>query len=144
MKFTPGDVYATAVCLWREARGEGATGMAAVSNVIRNRCAQRGMTPTAVVMEPWQFSSMTAIGDPQLNLYASGADPQWITAQAIALDVLRGLGNNDPTQGATMYYADSLKEFPKSWGNPSAYTFTVKIGRHNFYIENRETPMKRV
>lgn len=143
MKVTPGDVYATAVCLWREARGEGETGMAAVASVIYNRCRQRGMTATAVVMEPWQFSSMTAIGDPQLSLYAPPADPYWMTAQVLALAALRGTAA-DATHGATMYYADSLKEFPKSWGNPSAYTFTVKIGRHNFYIENRETPMKRV
>ena len=41
----PEDVLVTALCMWREARGEGLQGMDCVAWVVRNRCLRRGTSP---------------------------------------------------------------------------------------------------
>jgi spore germination cell wall hydrolase CwlJ-like protein len=126
------DYAMAALCLWREARGEGERGMAGVGWVLRNRVARRGSCYFAEVVRPWQFSSMTAKGDPQVANYPAVADPSWALAQQVAAYVIeKALA--DPTGGATLYYDDSIA-FPKSWDRAKVQA-TVKIGRLNFYRE---------
>jgi spore germination cell wall hydrolase CwlJ-like protein len=129
---TPADLYMTALCLWREARGEGEQGMQAVACVIRNRAAKRKTSPYAEVIRPWAFSSITATGDPQLKLWPKESDPTWITAQRLTTAVLTE-SSPDITGGATLYYDDSIG-FPKSW-NRAVVRPTVKLGRLNFFLE---------
>lgn len=129
---TPADLYMTALCLWREARGEGEQGMTAVACVIRNRAAKRKTSPYAEVIRPWAFSSITATGDPQLKLWPKESDPTWITAQRITAAVLTESAP-DVTGGATLYYDDSIP-FPKSW-NRAVVRPTVKLGQLNFFME---------
>ena len=129
---THADYAMTALCLWREARGEGNTGMLAVACVIRNRVQKHGSTYFAQVVKPWAFSSITAHGDPQLTAFPTESDMQWIQAQLIAGNVIDG-GVNDITNGATLYYDDSIS-FPKSW-NKDAVVNAGKIGRLNLFRE---------
>ena len=121
------------LCLWREARGVGYKGMLAVAFVLKNRVEKRKTSYDVEVMRPWQFSSMTAKGDPQLNKYPEPSDPMWITAQQIANLDLENPNVPDLTQGATLYYDDSI-DFPKSWDEHKVEE-TVKIGRLNFFKE---------
>jgi spore germination cell wall hydrolase CwlJ-like protein len=119
-----------ALCIWREARGEGPDGMHAVANVIMNRAVRHHMTPTQVVMTPLAFSSMTAHGDPQLSVYPVKSNPSYVIASKLAGSLLT---TPDITKGATLYYDDSIS-FPHSW-NREAVVATVKIGRLNFFRE---------
>jgi spore germination cell wall hydrolase CwlJ-like protein len=129
---TSSDQYMVALCLWREARGEGEEGMHAVASVILNRAEKRNTSPYTEVIRPWAFSSITAKGDPQLSKWPQENDPAWITAKDIALATLV-MPTTDPTKGATLYYDDSIS-FPKSWRR-AAVEPTVKIGRLNFFKE---------
>lgn len=144
---THADYGITALCLWREARGEGIAGMTAVASVIMNRVRKHGTTPFVEVVAPWQFSSMTAEGDTQLIVYPEALDAQWVQAQTISQSVLDG-SVSDPTGGATLYWSPngirSTKmftlndgtqvKFPQSW-NPTVVRETVKIGAHVFLKE---------
>ena len=127
------DIDLTALCMWREARGEGATGMACVAWVILNRCLRRHTTPAVEVMRPWQFSSMTAKGDPQLDLHPGPDDTRFHLALTLAQSILTGEGGHSPIGPATMYYSTSIP-FPKSW-NPDVLEFVTQIGHHRFYTE---------
>jgi len=129
---THADYALTALCLWREARGEGNTGMLAVACVIRNRVNKHGSTYYAQVVKPWAFSSITAHGDPQLSSFPQESDQQWIQAQLIAGNVM-DRGVEDITNGATLYFDDSIS-FPKTW-NRAAVAPLGKIGRLNLFRE---------
>jgi spore germination cell wall hydrolase CwlJ-like protein len=129
---TAADEFMTALCLWREARGEGESGMTAVACVIRNRAAKHKTSPYVEIVRPWAFSSITAHGDPQLSTWPKDGDSTWIAAQKIAARVLNE-STPDITRGSTLYF-DSSISFPKTW-NRAAVEPTVKIGRLNFYRE---------
>lgn len=141
------DYAMTALCLWREARGEGQTGMTAVACVIRNRVMKHNSTYLAEVTKKWAFSSMTAPGDSQLILYPTVNDAVWITSQLAAQTVIDG-DSTDITSGATLYWNPNgiqstktytlpdgtVVKFPQSW-NVDATQFAVKIGNHIFLRE---------
>lgn len=129
---THADYFMTALCLWREARGEGNSGMTAVGCVIRNRVTRDNKSYYAEVVKPWQFSSITAKGDPQLVLFPDALDGSWQQAVLVAGNII-GDVVSDITGGATLYFDDSIP-FPRSW-NPAAVQATVKLGRLNFYKE---------
>lgn len=127
------DIDLTALCMWREARGEGMRGMDCVAWVVRNRCLRRGTDPATEVMRPWQFSSMTAVGDPQLHLIPMPGDPMHVYAAKRAEAILRGQGGDSLVGDATMYYSDTIP-FPARWDR-SKLVFVAKVGHHRFYIE---------
>ena len=129
---TTPDSFMLALCLWREARGEGVAGMTAVGSVIRNRVLSRKTSYYAEVMRPWQFSSITAHGDPELTLWPALSDPSWEEAQRLAAGIIDG-SLADTTGGATLYYADSMG-FPKDW-NRAECVATVTVGRQFFFRE---------
>jgi N-acetylmuramoyl-L-alanine amidase len=126
------DYALVALTLWREARGEGTTGMTAVACVIRNRVHKHNSTPFAQCVKKWAFSSITDPKDQQLTLYPVDTDPQWQQAQLIAGNVLDGQ-TQDITSGATLYYDGSIS-FPSSW-NLAAVKAVGKIGRLNLFRE---------
>ena len=128
------DWYMLALCLWREARGEGRAGMAAVGCVVRNRFHRDRTSYRAEVERRLQFSSLTAVGDPELTLWPTDADADFALAGEIAEAVIDG-AQLDPTGGATLYYAVTIP-FPATWDKAKCW-FTVQIGKHRFY---RETP----
>lgn len=127
-----------ALCCWREARGEGPTGMAGVAWVIRNRAAKPGWwghTIAEAVTCKNQFSSLTAHGDVQLALWPAETDPRWLQALQIAQEAILGSSPDDPTLGATYYYDATLDNHPPSWATNGQTVHTVEIGRLRFLKE---------
>jgi hypothetical protein len=125
------DQFIVALCAWRENRGGGIPGMQSVINCIANRMKARSETGYEVVTLPFQFSSMTAPGDPQLDLYPRRLKPgwtEWLAAQQLAEEALNGT-LEDITDGATSYYALSMAKPP--WWAPSM-TPTVVIEGQQF------------
>lgn len=126
---TSTDLVMVALTCWRENRGGGEPGMHAVGNVIMNRARQRTETPYEVCVAPWQFSSITAKGDPQLGLWPKITDLEWETAQEIAAKAMLGT-LDDITDGATSYYALSMAE-PPAWA--ARMTPTVQVAGQAFF-----------
>lgn len=126
---TPQDIVIGALCAWRENRGGGRTGMQSVLNVLRNRAAARGTSIYEEAVRPWQFSSMTAKGDPQLPTWPPVNDAAFATALLLARE--SALGDlPDITGGATSYFAASMAE-PPSWA--SSMEPTAEIAGQKFY-----------
>lgn len=125
-----------ALCIWREARGEGTQSMIAVGCSIRNRVqrpAWWGKDYISVLTKKWQYSSMAAPGDGQLIKYPQSGDPQMEQCLQIAEQVISGAVIN-PFPGADSYYDDSIP--PPKWATKD--TFVGKIGRLNFHNLDRD------
>lgn len=125
-------LFMLALCMYREARGEGTTGMNAVGCVIRNRTIKNKSSYYSEIIKPWQFSSITDPNDKQLSKFPKDSDLSWSDAKYAAQYIFDG-SVADITNGATLYYDDSI-QFPKSW-NRDKVIFTAKIGRLNFFRE---------
>lgn len=123
------DYAILALCLWREDRSGGREGMIGVGCCVRNRVARAKSSFYEECVKPWQFSSLTAKGDPQLTVFPAASDPLWSLASAIAETIIDGT-QADVTGGATNYYAASMTTAP-SWA--AKMTHTVDIGGHRFY-----------
>lgn len=126
------DYALLALCLWREARGEGHAGMTAVGCIVRNRVQKRNSSYYAEVTRPLQFSSMTAPHDPQLGFYPTPGDVAWTQAQLIAGNLIDG-DVADITNGSTLYYDESIS-FPAKW-DKSKVIPQGKIGRFFLFRE---------
>lgn len=126
---TSADQFLLALAVWRENRGGGYPGMQSVANVILNRARHRGTSPYEECVRPWQFSSLTARGDPGLVLWPALGDPSWAVAQSIAQSAANGT-LDDITEGATSYYALTMAT-PPSWA--AAMTKTVEIEGQVFF-----------
>lgn len=126
-------VSVVARTLWGEARGEGEAGMRAVAAVIGNRVARqlRGSDPAAVCLAKSQFSCWNP-GDPNLGRMEAvmrSPDTRYLQACGIARALLAGqLG--DPTNGATHYFASTLRQRPRWADHQQA---CAVIGGHEFY-----------
>jgi spore germination cell wall hydrolase CwlJ-like protein len=144
LKASEEDIDIAARTVWGEARGEGEAGMQAVAAVLINRAlaarsfiaakAGRKKHPlfgdgslTSAAQAAWQFSCWNK-NDPNRDklIKLSKADPGYIKAKAA---VTWALSNQDPTDGATHYYANSIAA--PDWTKDA--TFTKKIGQHLFY-----------
>jgi len=124
-----------ALTLWREARGEGRDGMRAVGHVIQNRIkASMAKDWGHAITKRWQFSSMTAAGDPELILWPEQPDQSFEEAMQIA-DLIYGGGDFDLTQGATFYFNPAVVR--PDWAKDMVQVAT--IGHHDFYVANRRT-----
>jgi cell wall hydrolase len=127
-----GDDFMLSLVVWREARGEGDEGMTAVACVVRNRVNANKSSYYREITKPWQFSSISASSDPQLNRWPSPANASdmttWQKAQEIAAGVMSGV-TQDVTNGATYYYAVSIPM--PLWA--SSMTMTCQIGNQRFY-----------
>jgi N-acetylmuramoyl-L-alanine amidase len=126
---TPQDIAIGALTAWRENRGGATPGMQSVLNVLANRATSRHSSIYAEAVRKWQFSSMTAKGDPNLILFPQDSDPAW--AQALNLASQAAAGTlEDITQGATSYYAQSMAT-PPGWA--ASMTQTVVIAGQIFF-----------
>lgn len=117
--------------LWGEARGEGATGMQAVANVIQNRVKQGGWWGASfidVCTKKAQFSCWNE-GDPNREkcLAVTKADRDFVTAYSIATKAV-SWKLDDITNGANHYHTAGVLP---SWADASKKT--VRIGKHIFY-----------
>jgi N-acetylmuramoyl-L-alanine amidase len=130
------DVLARTV--WGEARGEGDVGMVAVAHVILNRVqiAQDrggkywwGGNIIQVCQKPYQFSCWNR-SDPNFRKLQSidATDFYFSTALRIARGAIKGVLDDDPTQGATHYHAAGISPYWTRNEKPTAV-----IGDHIFY-----------
>lgn len=125
-----------AICLWREARGEGIVGMRAVGWVIRNRVMKLGQPWFKVITSKNQFSSMSVLGDSQTIVWG---DPSILPFQEVcqlAKLIYEGT-DTDPTNGALYYYnpvTATSKWFKENIvDNPDEHPSLGTIGNHTFY-----------
>jgi N-acetylmuramoyl-L-alanine amidase len=119
-----------ALCVWREARGEGILGKRGVAHVILNRAMDPGWwgsTISTVILKPFQFSSFNP-GDPNADKWPLDDDPSWLDSLNVAQDVLDN-GDSDITNGAVNYYDISIE--PPAWA--ATMTLTLSVGRLRFY-----------
>lgn len=130
------DLYIWALCVWREAMGEGYAGMLAVAWVMENRlnAEKWGATMHDVVSDRLQFSSMTALGDPMTVKWPNSQCPPadlaaWDVAQKAVSDVIRAGASQDPTNGAEFYFNPGVVK-PK-WAK--AFQLVATIGKHEFF-----------
>ncbi|MFU2327722.1 cell wall hydrolase [Pseudomonas sp. NFX98] len=125
--------------LWGEARGEGLAGQIAVGWTIRNRVDDGkanswwGESYAGVCQRPYQFSCWNK-SDPNYA-YLSGAKPipprEFAQAQIAADQVMAGMVQ-DPTRGATHYYATSMPK-PPVWVKGAKET--LRLGHHIFFSD---------
>jgi N-acetylmuramoyl-L-alanine amidase len=127
---TLSDLELCALCVWREARGEGLLGKRGVAHVILNRASQPGWwgtTVQSVILFPWQFSSFNP-GDPNADQWPADNDPSYSDSLTVAEDVLVN-GDTDITSGATSYYDISIPA--PEWSK--TMILTLAVNRLKFY-----------
>jgi hypothetical protein len=106
---------------YHEARGEGASGVAAVTEVVLNRSKQRNMSVCDVVYQPHQFSWVKQ--RPRVT------DVE--TYNKVGIIVGKYLKSKSTlTKGATGF--NSMNIYPKGDGTKKC-VITVKVGNHTFY-----------
>jgi len=145
------DIVIMAVTAWRENRGGGVPGMQSVINAITNRANRDKVSMYTECVRRLQFSSMTAVGDPELVLWPQDTDTLWLQALQMAQQAVNGT-LADLTHGAVDYYAPkgllagrqdpvpfvlpdgTPVAFPKGW-NRKALTFTAEIEGQLFFRE---------
>jgi hypothetical protein len=104
--------------------------MRAVAWSIRNRVNKGGWFGSgwaAVLSKAFQYSSMTAPGDPNLIKWPEAYEAAWQLCMAIATEVFEGIGT-DPTEGATHYFSQNN---PPLWAMKMRHT--VDVGQFHFY-----------
>jgi spore germination cell wall hydrolase CwlJ-like protein len=113
-----------------EAGNQGPTGMNAVGSVIRNRAVGGGATPSQVVMAPNQFEPWNTAGG---RAKMAAIDPNSPQFQQASQALESAYAGNDPTNGATNFYAPkaqaALGRPAPAWDNGRG----VDIGDHRFF-----------
>jgi hypothetical protein len=141
------DTELLALCIWREDRGDGVTGMTAVACVIVNRVRKSGKTYSQIIMAPFQFTSMSVASDPEYALLPKPGDPSYAQALTIASQAIAGV-LEDITGGSTLYWAPvgiqsdktitlgngSVVPFPQHW-NMAVVSDPVEIGKQIYLRE---------
>ncbi len=145
------DQFMLEITAWRENREGGALGMQSVMNVILRRAQLHGESVFDICTDPEQFSSISANGDPELDLWpnsrhTSAADlAAFEIAKQLAAEAMCGT-LADITGGADLYYAPaaiskgatitlpdgSVIPFPKHW-NPNVVTYCTTIKGQVFF-----------
>jgi N-acetylmuramoyl-L-alanine amidase len=142
MEYDEQDLQSMALCVWKEARGDGQPGMRAVAHVIKNRVGYPGFAKTIhdVIYGKNQFTSMSVTTDPEFNLIPPPKDIQFAQATYICTLVLQE-ADVDPTAGA--HYYENAATATSGWfgrviAGPDglgteAHQFTGQIGKQKFY-----------
>lgn len=141
-QLTDEELYA--LCVWREASGEGYTGMLGVAWNIWNRHLRWRQSLRSVILTPNQFTSMTVQKNPR---DPEPGDPQMATARTIVSQVMAG-AVQDPTNGACYYAnldsvraANAAEGLPSDSGwffahivhDPKHHPLMAKMGKHSFF-----------
>lgn len=121
------DRFLTALCIWREARGQGDDAKRGVLWVINNRVDDKRWPATAsgVITQPKQFSSFNP-GDPNATLF-----PLWYDAEFAACCEVVDNPGDDPTKGANAYHSIPPGGHLPAWADETK--LTVRIGAFSFY-----------
>ena len=124
------------LCVWREARSESDECRAGVAYSVLSRVQRPtwwGNSVLSVLARKWQYSSMTAPGDPQLTTWPTDAETSWWECLEIACAVMDGEVEN-PVPGADSYHDVSIRS-PR-WARPEM--FVRQIGRLRFFDVDRD------
>lgn len=125
------DKILCAICVFREARGDGNDAMRAVAHVINNRAQAWKKTWAEVITDKNQFSSISVLGDSQTIV--------WLTAQGLAeveelVEAVASGASIDNTHGA-LYYANEA-HLQSEWYQRNIITpehpVTALIGKQTF------------
>lgn len=137
MPVTEKDRDVLARTLWGEARGESTAGQVAVAWTVRNRVEDGkanswwGEGYAGVCQKPYQFSCWNKSDPNYAFLIGIKQIPFRELAQArIAADQVIDGKVQDPTCGATHYYAIAMPKAP-TWAKGAKQT--LKLGGHVFY-----------
>lgn len=125
------DLAFVALMTWREARSETYLAKLAVAYTVVTRAKQPGWwgsSISTVLGRPFQYTSMTGPGDPNLILWPREADASWAECLMAANAALQGT-EPDPAEGADSYF--SLGIPTPMWATQDR--FVVQIGRIRFY-----------
>jgi hypothetical protein len=143
MEYDTNDIHSMALCVWKEARGQGIAGMRAVAHVIKNRVGAAGFAATLhdVIYGKNQFTSMSVPSDPEFNLIPPSGDPQFAFCSSLCPSVLSD-SDADLTYGA--HYYENPKTATSGWftrviagpdGNGTeGHSTTAQIGSQKFYL----------
>ncbi len=125
------DLQIGAATVFMEASGEPDEGKLAVASVLVNRLktGRWGKTLAAVCFAPHQFSSWNYTGSNMERLAnINDIDPVLAACEQAMSNAMHGTAP-DPTGAALYYFADYID--PPAWSHN--LTFTIKIGRHEFF-----------
>lgn len=134
------------LCGWREARSDGDLGMHLVMRVAWNRSVSEKRPLHRVITDDAQFTSINPPGDsydPNTDDWPREPDPQFGSAMAIAMSIMRG-DDEDPSKGATYYWNPRIVKkgcwFDRticSMDTPEepydGWEFVLRHGGHYFY-----------
>lgn len=132
-----GNLGIGALCIWREARGESYQTKLAVAYSIMNRVSHPkwwGTSLIQVVGKLWQYSSMTAKGDPNLIQYPPREDDPYWQECLKAMDSAYFGKEPNPVPGADSYHDTSIQT-PAQWGNPR---FVGQVGHMKFFDSDND------
>lgn len=146
MSYDANDLDSAARCAWKEARGDGSTGMHAVLHCIKNRVGYPGFAHTLhdVIYGKNQFTSMSVPSDPEFDLdpgdphRVSNEDFQLYQAARRLADTVFNTDDADPTGGA--HYYENPKTAGSTWFDKHIvqdtvnHPMTVQILHHTFYV----------
>ena len=125
------DLTILALTVWREARGENYQARLGVAMSVLNRVERPkwwGKNVWDVCTKKWQYSSLTAPGDPQLVLWPTGTDKSWLECVEITREALAGKFQH-PFPGADSYHDISISSL--NWAKQAR--FCGQSGRLKFY-----------
>ena len=117
-----------ALTVWGEARGEDEAGRRAVAWGLRTRLdtGRWGSTLDAVCKAKWQFSCWNANDPNRAKMEALPEDdPVYVECLRVVREVMASPSNDDPTNGATHYFAVPMWAVDK--------TPVLTHGRHWFF-----------
>ncbi len=133
-----------ALGIYREDRGGPMASKVAMACSVRNRVLRPGWWGhdyMSVLFKPDQYTSLTylvahpkgsntCLADPNLVVWPSVSDPEWVDCMAVAEGITDGT-LPDSVQGATHYFDKSLDDCPPEWAK--LFQHTVDVGRFHFY-----------
>lgn len=125
------DFTLTALCVWRESRGQPLEAKKGVAWVIRNRTIHPGWWGkdwATVILHPYQFSSFNQ-DDPNAVKWPVKSDPAWLESIMAAKDAWEAL-TADPVDGATNYHDVSVDP---AWTRKML--LVKSVGKLKFYKE---------
>ncbi len=120
-----------ALAVWKEASNQSSAAMLAVAySILRRASLPRwwGTDIQSVIFKPYQYSSFTVKGDPDLIRWPQSNDPSWVRSIQAAQAAMMNSAPN-PAPKADSYYDISIAA--PVWATPEG--FIVQIDRLRFY-----------
>lgn len=109
------EAFFLALTIWREASNQPPRAQAAVGQSILTRVHHPGWwgrDVQSVVTKRWQYSALTAPGDPNLVRWPASDEAAWWRVVELAYAILDGRADN-PTPNADSYHDTSIA--PPAW-----------------------------